>query len=110
MSGEPAGDRFLISVGVLSLLAEAAGDHGLVCVVDYAQWLDRPSAEALVFCARRLGAEGVAMIFAVREGERAGSRPPAWPSCAWRAWVARRRARCWHAAATGCRPTCATTC
>ncbi len=68
---EPAGaaDRFLISAGVLSLLAAAAERGPLVCLIDDAQWLDAASADALVFAARRLGAEGIVILFAAREGE-----------------------------------------
>jgi DNA-binding CsgD family transcriptional regulator len=58
------GDRFLVAAGTLSLLAAAAEERPLLCVVDDAQWLDRPSAEALVFASRRLGADPVAMLLA----------------------------------------------
>ncbi|MER5646259.1 LuxR family transcriptional regulator [Streptosporangium sp. NPDC002524] len=61
-----AGDRFLLGAGVLSLLAEAAAPDGLLCVVDDFQWVDRASADALLFAARRLGTERIAMLFAVR--------------------------------------------
>ncbi|MFI7633679.1 LuxR C-terminal-related transcriptional regulator [Nonomuraea sp. NPDC049400] len=61
-----SGDRFLLAAGVLSLLAEAAVPDGLICVVDDFQWVDRASADALLFAARRLGAERVAMLLAVR--------------------------------------------
>ncbi|MGN3955118.1 ATP-binding protein [Streptomyces sp. WAC8370] len=61
-----AGDRFLLGVGVLSLLAEAAGPEGLICVVDDFQWVDRASADALLFAARRLGSDRMAMALAVR--------------------------------------------
>jgi DNA-binding CsgD family transcriptional regulator len=64
-------DRLLISAAVLGLLAVAAEERPTLCVIDDAQWLDRPSAEALVFTARRLRAECLAIVFAAREGEAA---------------------------------------
>jgi hypothetical protein len=60
-------DRFLVGVAVLSLLAELAEDGPLLCLVDDAHWLDRASAKALVFATRRLGAEGIAVIFTARD-------------------------------------------
>jgi DNA-binding CsgD family transcriptional regulator len=60
-------DRFLVGLAVLSLLAELTEDGPLVCLVDDAQWLDRASAEALVFAARRLDAEPIAIVFAARD-------------------------------------------
>ena len=62
-------DRLLICAAVLSLLAAAAETQPLLCVVDDAQWVDRPSADALVFTARRLRAEQLAILFGVRDSE-----------------------------------------
>ncbi|HSO51665.1 MAG TPA: ATP-binding protein, partial [Actinomycetes bacterium] len=62
-------DRFLIGVGALSLLAEVAEERPLVCLVDDAQWLDQPSADAMAFAARRLEAEGIVLLVAARDDD-----------------------------------------
>jgi DNA-binding CsgD family transcriptional regulator len=66
MSSGPVPDRFLVGLGVLSLLSEVTEEQPLVCLVDDEQWLDRTSAQVLGFVARRLVAESVCMVFAVR--------------------------------------------
>src|SRR4051794_20954043 len=65
-SGEPP-DRFLVALATLSLLAEVATERPLLCVVDDAHWLDAASAQVLGFVARRLLADSVAIVFAVRD-------------------------------------------
>ena len=62
-------DRFLVFVATLSLLAEAAEVQPLVCIADDAQWLDSASAEALLFVARRLDSDRIALMFGAREGD-----------------------------------------
>src|SRR6476469_4465623 len=64
-------NRLAVYAGALSLFGAAAERVPLLVVVDDAHWLDRPAAEALTFVARRLTAESLALLFAVREGEGA---------------------------------------
>ncbi len=66
--GPPSpGDPFTVSAGTLSLLAAAAEEAPLLAVVDDAHWLDASSAAALAFVARRLGADGIAVVVATRQ-------------------------------------------
>src|SRR5918995_3820218 len=67
LAHEREADPFLVGVGVLTLLADAAEERPLLAVLDDAAWFDHESAHALGFTARRLGAEGLVLLFGVRD-------------------------------------------
>jgi DNA-binding CsgD family transcriptional regulator len=64
-----AADRFAVYAATLTLLAAVAAERPLAVLVDDAHWLDRASAEALLFTARRLDADPIAIVLAARDGD-----------------------------------------
>jgi DNA-binding CsgD family transcriptional regulator len=68
MSREGAPERFLIGLATLELIGDAAASSPVLVIVEDAQWLDEPSCEALAFVARRLEAEAIVMLIAIRDG------------------------------------------
>src|SRR3712207_2627820 len=60
-------DRFLVGLAVLSVLSAVAEERPLLCLVEDAQWLDAASSQLLGVVARRVLAESVAIVIAVRE-------------------------------------------
>jgi DNA-binding CsgD family transcriptional regulator/tetratricopeptide (TPR) repeat protein len=79
LSAEGVEDRFLVSVAVLGMLTAVADGEPLLCVVDDAHWLDAASADTLVFAARRMHADPVALVIAAREGDARHFEAPGLP-------------------------------
>ncbi len=67
LSSGPPRDRYLVGLAVLQLLAGFADGQPVLCVIDDAQWLDRVSVQTIAFVARRLLAEPILFVVAVRE-------------------------------------------
>jgi hypothetical protein len=75
LADAPVRDRFLIGAAVLSLFSELATDGPLTCLLDDAQWFDWASRDALLFAARRLQADRIAMILTIRDTPGIGPLP-----------------------------------
>lgn len=67
-------DRFAVYLAVLTLLSEAASVVPVVVAVDDVQWLDDASREALLFVARRVEGERLAVLLAVRDDAPSGTQ------------------------------------
>src|SRR4051794_31022860 len=65
----PAQERFAVGAATLGLLAACAEQQPVAVLVDDAHWLDASSGQALLFAFRRLVADPIAVLVAVREGE-----------------------------------------
>jgi tetratricopeptide (TPR) repeat protein len=66
LSAGPPRGPLAACVGALGVLTAAASQSPLVILVDDFQWLDAESAQILLFVARRLSDEPLAMVLAVR--------------------------------------------
>jgi hypothetical protein len=71
----PSVEPFLVAVATLSLLTAAAEERTVLCIVEDAHWLDSATADALLFCARRLDADRVLLVFSARDETATSFRP-----------------------------------
>ena len=80
--GGEAPSRFLLGLAVLGLVSDVAEEKPLLWILDDAQWLDEASSQTLAFVARRLGAESVALVVAMRDpaGETTSPGSTSWSS------------------------------
>lgn len=63
------GERFAVSAATLGLVSRAAEEEPLLLLVDDLHHLDRPSIDAVLFAARRLLTDSVAVVLAARPSE-----------------------------------------
>src|SRR3954452_2740 len=68
LTDDPAPGQFRIAMAALDLLSEVAADARLLVVVEDAQWLDRPTGDALAFVARRIESDPILLLVATRDG------------------------------------------
>ncbi|WP_433161339.1 helix-turn-helix transcriptional regulator [Kribbella sp. CA-247076] len=66
---ESPADRFAVGAATLSLICRYAEDAPVAVIVDDAHLLDRPSAEALLFAARRFVADPIVALIGARQNE-----------------------------------------
>src|SRR5437763_16085536 len=74
LAPEVAPEHYRIAMAALDLVSEVASDAPLLLVAEDAQWLDRPTSEALAFVARRIASDPVILLAATREGYPSGLR------------------------------------
>ena len=74
LSAGPPHGPLAACAGTLGVLTAAADQRPLVILVDDLQWLDAESAQILLFVARRVADERLAMVFTVRA--EPGTPPP----------------------------------
>src|SRR5258708_29509 len=67
LSSGQAPDPFLVGLACLTLLSRAVQAHPVLGVIDDANWIDAESALVLAFVARRLYADRVGMIVALKD-------------------------------------------
>src|SRR3954447_2696673 len=70
LSQEAAPEHFRIAMAVLDLLSDVASDAPVLVVVDDAHWLDRPTSDVLAFVGRRIEADPIVVLVAIRDGYR----------------------------------------
>ena len=89
-----AAERHLVGAATLAVLGPLAETRPVLVLADDAHWLDRPSASALLFAARRLLADAVAVLVAVRDGRAVRVRRRRADELSLPGWRRTRRARC----------------